>query len=297
MKSAFGSIILVCSLSSSFRCFSSAAESTSRSLTAAVIGATGAVGKEVISHLVNRDVWGKVIVINHRHLEYSSSKIEQHVIAMALESVRRECATLTHVDALFITMGGAASKVSEDVFRKVNVVFPTVCSEGAREAGVKHVSILTALGANADAKPGKTFSGTLPNTRAGGGLYNQCKGLVESNIRALKFPWGMSAFRPAALLGLPQTPGIVSMYLETLDKVVPANYKSSHINTVAAAMVYEAEQRAETKDRRDRIFQGETLQAMYCSVPFAHGPPRGEEMSCAQCARVRVCVCACVSVQ
>ena len=75
-------------------------------------------------------------------------------------------------------------------------------------------------------------------------------------------------------------------------------------------MVYEAELRAETKERRNRIFQGELLRAMYCDVPFAHGRSRGEEMSCTQCVRVcefnpifilnhvtNVSVCKCIIVR
>ena len=291
-KSTFGRILLACGLSSSMRPFSRAAVPSSDSLTAAVIGATGAVGKEVVSHLINRDGWEKVIVINRRSLQYKSSKIEQHVIAMETEQLKRKCATaLQDADVLFITMGvGAASKVTEDVLRKVDVDLPTACSEGALKAGVKHVSILTAIGADADAKPSTgveaglisaalhVVTWVLPKTRAGGPLYNQCKGLVERNIGALEFPWGMSAFRPAALLGTPHTPGIIAMISPTLDSIVPVKYKSSNINTVAAAMIHEAEQRAETQKGGNRIFEGERLHNIYGDVPFEHGTTHGDEL-------------------
>ena len=96
---------------------------SSDGLTAAVIGASGAVGKEVVSHLVDRDKWAKVIVVNRRSLEYKSSKIDQHVVEMETEELKRACATnFKEVDVLFITMGvGAPSKVSADILRKVDL--------------------------------------------------------------------------------------------------------------------------------------------------------------------------------
>ena len=101
----------------------SSSSSSSDGLVAAVIGASGAVGKEVISHLVDRDRWAKVIVFNRRNMEYKSSKIDQHVVDMEPAELKQACAAnFEKVDVLFITMGvGAPSKVSEDVLRKVDL--------------------------------------------------------------------------------------------------------------------------------------------------------------------------------
>ena len=249
-------------------------------LTAAVLGATGAVGKEVLAHLVKRSDWGKVIVVNRRHIDYKSSKIEQHIVDMETETLKKSCtAVFKGADALFITMGvGAASKVNEEVLRKVDVDLPTACSEGAADAGVKHVSILTAIGANANAKAGTTLFGILPKTRAGGGLYNQCKGKVEKNIGALPFPAGVSAFRPAALIGTPHTPKVISMISPFLDKVLPTVYRSSRINTLAGAMVLEAENRLASGDAGTRILEGKALHQLYKDIPFEHGNLHSDEL-------------------
>ena len=203
---------------------------------------------------------------------------------MEVNELRSACADTFkahQVDALFITMGvGAASKVKEDVLRKVDVDLPTACSRGASDAGVKHVSLLTAVGANAEAKPGTTLFGLLPKTRAGGGLYNQVKGKVEENIGAMSFPCGLSAFRPAALIGTPHTPKVLSMVSPVLDKMLPTLYRSSKINTLAAAMVHEAEQRIASNDGggETRILQGKELHALYTDVPFDHGKLHGDEL-------------------
>eukprot|EP00978_Attheya_sp_CCMP212_P019524 scaffold54848_cov46-Attheya_sp.AAC.4 len=71
------------------------ATSKSASLTAAVLGATGAVGKGVVHHLVKRDAWGKVIVFNRREVSYESSKVEQHIVPMDDETNLEEaCKTI-----------------------------------------------------------------------------------------------------------------------------------------------------------------------------------------------------------
>ena len=53
----------------------------------------------------------------------------------------------------------------------------------------------------------------------------------------------MSTFRPSALIGTPNTPGFVAAMFGVIDPVMPARYKSSDINTLAAAMVLDAEGR------------------------------------------------------
>lgn len=255
-------------------------------LTAAILGATGAVGKELVGHLTARDQWSKIIVLNRRLVSYPDSpKIEQHVVPMTDDASLLEKASvqlLGEADALFVTMGvGAPSKGDEATLRRVDVELPSACARGAKAAGrIQLVSLLSSVGANAHAKPdGALASALMPKTRAGGGLYLQCKGQVEHNLASLGFAKAVSTFRPAALVGTPNTPGAIAAISPVMDKLLPPLYQSSDINTLAAAMVYDAETQllssssgsSPATDNHLRIFHGKTLRELYKSVPFSHG--------------------------
>ena len=171
--------------------------------------------------------------------------------------------------AVFITMGvGKPSTVSEADLRRVDVELPSAFAGGAKAAGAAHCSLLTAVGADIAAQPSYFF-----RTSAGGGLYNHCKGTVEASVQRLGFA-SSAAFRPAALIGTPNTPAAVAWASKKLDSIVPAKYKSSHINTLAAGMVRHAEQQVSERAGADsgfQIFEGAELHSLYGSVPFPHG--------------------------
>ena len=238
--------------------------------TAAVLGATGAVGQQVVRALLQRG-WSNVHLLNRREMGpiqldnkdnddalKVASRIHEHIVPMADGAsggpLEAACGKIFHehaVDALFITMGvGAPSKYKgqegADLLKRVDVQLPTACARGARSSSlsVAHVSILTAVGADVDSVPDTSdrLFGMISRARAGGGLYNHCKGRVEQNIRDLGFP-SFSTFRPAALLGTPNTPRSVAFICGLLDPLLPALYKSSKISTLGEAMVLDAEEK------------------------------------------------------
>ena len=250
--------------------------------TAAVLGASGAVGTEVVRSLV--DSGWQVVVLNRRPVDKFTGVdgVTSHVVNMesraALESSCEEVMSAAKASALFITMGvGAPSKTKgqagADILERVDVTLPSACARGAKRAGVKHVSILTAVGADADAKP-DTDDGPfdlIPMARAGGPLYNNVKGRVENNLKDLGFST-LSTFRPAALLGTPNTPRFVEIISRILDPVLPAKYKSSDIAVLADAMVIDSEDKlgkAEGASEFD-VFEGEvrSFKTVYVR-PFA----------------------------
>lgn len=73
-------------------------------------------------------------------------------------------------------------------------------------APASHLSLLTAIGAARDVpEPVPSSLSPLPFARAGGPLYNYCKGALESLCLSLPFST-CSFFQPATLLGTPNTP-------------------------------------------------------------------------------------------
>lgn len=256
----------------------------SSSRTAAVLGATGAVGKEVVRALLQRG-WSEVHLLSRRDPDVpdADARVVHHTVPMREGGVggplETHCATILQqhsVDAVFVTMGvGAPSQFKGEEgaahLTRVDVTLPTACARGARASGsVKHVSILTAVNANVNAKPDTSdrLFGLLSRTRAGGGLYNHCKGKVEENIRALGFPT-FSTFRPAALLGTPNTPQSVAFIFGLIDPLLPALWKCSNISTLGSAMVIDAEEKLDAASgdipasAKFDVFEGAPLHALY----------------------------------
>lgn len=279
--------------------------------TAAVLGASGAVGGEIVRSLLARD-WDSVVLLNRRRIEAfeGDPRVKEYVVDMSnSDSISGRCARILREDndvhALFVAMGvGAASKVDEATLRKADVDLPGSCVEGFAKAvanpsshkdfGVsqaetestsvssssapissnRHVSLLTAVGADSGAVPAThDWGGLVPRTHAGGGLYNQVKGQVEDRIReTLTTPGGstifsLSIFRPATLIGTPHTPRILSAIAPYMDFVLPAVYKSSRVDALAAAMVADAERRLGNPElptgSTSTVFEGTALQALY----------------------------------
>ncbi|GMH51288.1 hypothetical protein TrLO_g8363 [Triparma laevis f. longispina] len=244
--------------------------------TAAVLGASGAVGTEVVRSLVDRG-WD-VIVLNRRPVDKfeGPAKVTQHVINMETETELKESCekvmSAAKASALFITMGvGAPSKTKgqkgADILEMVDVSLPSACARGAKAAGVTHITILTAVGADSAAKPDKDdgIFNLFPMARAGGPLYNNCKGRVENNIRELGFPT-LSTFRPAALLGTSNTPNAVAVIGRAVDFLLPVKYKCSEISVLADAMVLDSEDKLRGKGGESKdfdIFEGEPLHSLY----------------------------------
>lgn len=244
---------------------------------ATVLGASGAVGKEIVRHLCARPGWSRIVLVNRRELALDdiivqcSSKLEQHVVkdmdASILEAKSSSLFQDTAVDAAFVAMGaGRPSTVTEDVLHQVDVTLPTAFARGL-SSRCKHFSLLTAVGADVHANPG-----WFMKTRAGGGLYNQLKGQVEANIQAASQE-SFAAFRPATLIGTPNTPKIISLMSPLVNSLLPVKYQESHISTLAAAMVYHAERELESGmvGKKSHIFEGEELHDLYAAIPFSHG--------------------------
>ena len=265
------------SLSAGNFVISSAMGPTKRS--AAVLGSTGAVGKEIVKSLIHRN-WDSIVLINRRNLKETSivdtdgykDKVREYIVDMEnVETFESKCTEIfkeENSQAIFIAMGvGAPSKVDESTLRRADFELPAAFANGAKEgaSSVKHVSILTAFGADKNAVPDThDYFGLIPRTRAGGGLYTQLKGQIEETLKELSFP-SLSTFRPAALIGTPNTPKMLEYISPFLDKILPAKYKSSRISTLGNAMVFDAETSLDRNEIHNSvvIFEGTSLHNLY----------------------------------
>lgn len=162
---------------------------------AIVLGATGATGRQVVKALLDRN-W-EVTTITRRHFDYyDPSEQKTAELARLTEIVVENYDTLTtdmfsgH-DALFNCLGTTRGQAgSAEAFVHVEVGLTELASAAAKAAGVKHVSLVSAQGANKDA--------WVPTTMIHPMLYMRTLGEKEDAVVSKSFP-SVSVYRPGML--------------------------------------------------------------------------------------------------
>jgi uncharacterized protein YbjT (DUF2867 family) len=150
---------------------------------AAVVGATGLVGRELLRLLLADATCMRVTVLGRRHTGEVSPKLTEVTVDLADgESYRQHLA----VDAVFCALGTTIKKAgSEAAFRRVDQEYPLAVAGAAADAGGKRFVIVTAVGADA----------------ASSVFYNRVKGELEQSLRRLKLSRGLRILHPSLLLG------------------------------------------------------------------------------------------------
>ncbi|ARU63482.1 oxidoreductase [Tumebacillus avium] len=187
-----------------------------------LVGASGLVGGEVLTQLLSNDTYSKVTIFVRKPLPHSHAKLEQVVVDFDNLPAYSEHFL---VNDLFCCLGTTIKIAkTKEAFRKVDYTYPLELARLAKEHGVEKFLIITAMSANAKSSV----------------FYNQVKGQVETDIRALDLP-SLHIFRPSLLLGerkefrLGEQMGTVVS--KALTPLIPAKYKPIHGRTVAAAMI------------------------------------------------------------
>ncbi|WP_412049392.1 NAD(P)H-binding protein [Hoeflea sp. Naph1] len=148
-----------------------------------MIGATGAVGGEVVKALLGMDSVGGITLIGRKRYEGSSSaKVSQHVVDVAdPESYRHLLPGHSHA---ICTLGvGQPSKEGRAQFLRIDRDLPLAFGRACREAGVGHFQLLSSVGADATSKS----------------FYLRSKGELERGLLALGFA-RLSLFHPSMIL-------------------------------------------------------------------------------------------------
>jgi uncharacterized protein YbjT (DUF2867 family) len=152
---------------------------------AVVLGATGAVGTEVVRALLQSRRFGRVTTLGRRPFHIAgaaSDRLVDHVV-----DVFNPAAYESHLDghaAAFCTLGlGQPSKVTREELYRVDVAAAADFASACKRRGVAHFSLLTAVGADSKSP----F------------FYLRCKGEVEEKVRAEGFSRA-SFFRPSMIM-------------------------------------------------------------------------------------------------
>tara|TARA_R110002050_G_scaffold80768_1_gene172738 strand:- start:50983 stop:51642 length:660 start_codon:yes stop_codon:yes gene_type:complete len=150
--------------------------------TAIVIGATGLVGKQLVSQLLSHSKFSKVVLLVRRSTGITHSKMEEMIIQFdELENHK----TQIKGDVLFSCMGTTIkkAKTKENQF-KIDYTYQYQTAQLAAGNGVKTYVLVSSAGANAKSN---TF-------------YSRIKGELEEAVTSLPFE-KIRILRPSILMG------------------------------------------------------------------------------------------------
>jgi len=194
--------------------------------TALLAGATGLVGRALLSMLLAARQYSSVHIMVRRALPdiKANAKLEVHQVDFALLPD-----AFPRVDDVFITLGTTIKVAgSEAAFRKVDFDFVVNTAKAARAAGASRLAVVSALGAD-------------PGSRV---FYNRVKGEMEAAIVQLGYESVVIAhpsllLGDRAALGQPQRSGEAwaARLLEPLGWIVPRGVRPIPARTVASALL------------------------------------------------------------
>ncbi|MBU9724290.1 oxidoreductase [Bacillus alkalicola] len=149
---------------------------------ALVAGATGLVGQHLVSELLAK--YDVVKIVSRRKTDFQNqSKVQEYIVDF--DKLEKEGELFKDVDDVFVCLGTTMKKAkSRKQFVKVDYVYPLKLANLAKLMGVKKFLIVTAIGADREAK----F------------FYSRVKGKLEEELVSIGLP-SLHIFRPSLLTG------------------------------------------------------------------------------------------------
>jgi uncharacterized protein YbjT (DUF2867 family) len=152
-------------------------------LSVVMMGATGAVGTEVVKTLKSFNALEKLTLLGRRiQGDHNHAAIKQHVIdVMDVGSYAQYLAG--HRIAICTLGVGEPSKVSKEELVKTDKTAVLLFAKACKEVGITHFQLLCSVGANSRSKS----------------FYLRVKGELEDELKALGFE-RLSLFEPSVIL-------------------------------------------------------------------------------------------------
>jgi uncharacterized protein YbjT (DUF2867 family) len=191
-----------------------------------MLGASGAVGHEVVKALYARSAVAKLTLLNRRPLtDVSSAAIEEHIVDVLNPQTYQHL--LDGHQAAVCTLGvGQPSAMSDAEFVRIDKDAVIGFARACKDAGVAHFELLSAVGADARSRS----------------LYLRTKGELCDALVALGFE-RLSLFQPSMILTPTNRYGIVQGLtlalwpkLEMLLRGSWRKYRGVAVETLGAAM-------------------------------------------------------------
>lgn len=148
-----------------------------------MMGATGAVGTQVVQALMATNQVNQLTLLGRRPLKgYTKPTVFQHKISIFEPDSYQKW--LPNHEVAICTLGvGEPSKMSKDDFLKIDKQAVLDFAKGCKKAGVKHFSLLSSVGIDAQSRS----------------FFLRAKGELVEAIKALQFD-RFSIFQPSMIL-------------------------------------------------------------------------------------------------
>jgi len=202
-------------------------ESRAGTPTTLLAGATGLVGRALLTRLLGAERRQRVIVLARKPLPAPVARDPR--LTVLVGDVAALATEIDAIDDAYIALGTTIKVAgSEAAFRAVDLDLVVAIARAAREAGARRLAVVSALGAD---RRSRVF-------------YNRVKGEMEETVASLGYESVVLA-RPSLLLGDRETLGQptragevwAARLLGPLLPLVPAGGRPIAAPVVAAAMV------------------------------------------------------------
>ena len=148
---------------------------------AVLIGATGAVGKDLLQALLEDARYTEVVAFARRALGVQHEKLREHTIDFDAPATWQE---LVKGDVLFSTLGTSLKQAgSKEAQRHIDYDYQLAFAKAARANGVKSLVLLSSIGANSKSSI----------------FYLRLKGELDDAVQCLGFD-SLSIVRPPSLI-------------------------------------------------------------------------------------------------
>lgn len=194
---------------------------------AAVLGASGLIGKEIINELIENQSYSEIRIITRRPLHHTHEKIKEYIIDF--ENLNQLRNALEGVHHLFCAVGTTTKKVKGDkvLYRKVDYNIPVDGVQVGFDMGIEYFAVVSSIGADENSS----------------NFYLKLKGEMEKEVSQFAIPQ-IGIFRPSMLMGKREefrlAEKISSFIFPIFAFLVPSKYKPIQGKTVAKAMVMNA---------------------------------------------------------
>ena len=149
---------------------------------ALLAGASGLVGSELLTILLNSQEYSKITILVRKSIEIKHPKLLEQVINFEELSLYKN---IFKVNDVYCCLGTTIKKAKrKEAFKKVDVDYPLEMAKLSKEMECEKFLIISSMGANPDSSI----------------FYSRMKGLVEQKLKETGIK-SLHIFRPSLLLG------------------------------------------------------------------------------------------------
>uniref|UniRef100_A0A914CLW1 Protein HTATIP2 n=1 Tax=Acrobeloides nanus TaxID=290746 RepID=A0A914CLW1_9BILA len=192
--------------------------------TAFIVGYTGEVGKQLTKELLQKKIFGKVVLVGRRKVDLDEGLVEAanaEQVQIDFDAIDQHKSAFNGSNVGFCCLGTTQRQAGAEGLVKVDHDYVLNVAKVARESGCEHFHLVTSLGSNKNSLR----------------LYMKIKGLVEEHVAELKFP-RLSIYRPGMLFreDSRMSEKVISFLLKPITMLCPT-WISIHVNSVAKGML------------------------------------------------------------